>query len=321
MSKGISFYNEIGKLAIGTRVRLLGEIITRDAAIIYKTYDTNLHPKWFPVFYVLSERTEDTVTSIADCIGHSHVSVSKIVAEMAKAGLVSDKKDATDRRRSKIKLTKKGQEIANRIKLQYDDVTSAIDEISSQTKNNLWAALDEWEYLLSQKPLLDRVIERRKQRESMAVKVVPYQDKYKDAFYKLNEEWITKYFKMEKPDRDALDNPKGYILDKGGFIFVATLNDDAVGVCALIKREDLGCYELAKMAVSPKAQGKNIGYLLGKAVIEKAIELKASRVFLESNTTLKPAIRLYEKLGFKKVAGYATPYERANIQMELELTK
>jgi GNAT superfamily N-acetyltransferase len=199
------------------------------------------------------------------------------------------------------------------------DVDAAIAELSAQATHNLWAAIEEWEYLLSQKSLRDRVLEKKKQRESMDVKIVPYQPKYKEAFQKLNEEWIKTYFKIEEPDRIALENPKKYILDRGGFIYVAILDDKPVGVCALMKRDDLNCYELAKMAVSPKAQGKNIGFMLGNAIIEKAISLKAKSLFLESNTILKPAIRLYEKLGFKKIVGPPTPYARCNIQMELEL--
>ncbi|MNL33737.1 Acetyltransferase (GNAT) family protein [compost metagenome] len=88
-----------------------------------------------------------------------------------------------------------------------------------------------------------------------------------------------------------------------------------------MKRDDINCYELAKMAVSPKAQGKNIGFMLGQAVVEKAKSIKTDRLFLESNTILKPAIRLYEKLGFKKIVGPPTPYARCNIQMELELKR
>ncbi|RYY25293.1 MAG: MarR family transcriptional regulator, partial [Chitinophagaceae bacterium] len=48
-------------------------------------------------------------------------------------------------------------------------------------------------------------------------------------------------------------------------------------------------------------------------------ELGARKVYLESNTKLEPAINLYYKLGFKKIAGAPSPYERCNIQMELEL--
>jgi len=150
--------------------------------------------------------------------------------------------------------------------------------------------------------------------------IVPYETKYQSAFRKLNEEWIQKYFRMEKRDYDALDHPKAYILDHGGFIFVALLNDNPVGVCALLKRDDaVYPYEFTKMAVAPEGRGKNIGWLLGQAAIEKARALGAPKLFLESNTILTPAISLYGKLGFKQVVGPTTPYQRCNIQMELAL--
>lgn len=315
----MKFFDDVGKLAIGSRVRFLAEMISQDAAEIYKTYGTNLQPKWFPVFYLLSKMGESNVTSIAETIGHSHASVSKILTEMSKARLLTEKEDTQDRRRTVVALSKKGKEIAEKLEIQSQDVNSAIEEITQQASHDLWAALAEWEYLLGKKSLLERVTDQRKKRESVDVQIVPYKPKYQDAFQALNEEWIKAYFKIEEPDRIALENPKKYILDNGGFIFVALLNDEPVGVCALMKRKDLGCFELAKMAVSPKAQGKHIGYLLGKAIVDKAISLKEDRIFLESNTRLVPAIKLYEKLGFKKVVGKPSPYERANIQMELIL--
>jgi len=147
-----------------------------------------------------------------------------------------------------------------------------------------------------------------------------YLPEHHSSFKQLNEEWIEKYFKIEETDKKALDNPEDYILKKGGKILVAMLNDTVIGVCALVKMQDEKYdYELAKMAVSPKAQGKGIGYLLGKAIIEKATSLGASYIYLESNTILKPAILLYKKLGFKKIVGHHTPYERCNIQMELKI--
>ena len=125
---------------------------------------------------------------------------------------------------------------------------------------------------------------------------------------------------MEEADRKAIDNPEGYILNKGGYIFVALYKNEPVGVCALVKMDDPEYdYELAKMAVTSKAQGKGIGWLLGQAVISKAKSLNAKKIYLESNTKLKPAISLYHKLGFQKTAGHPTPYARSNIQMELIL--
>ncbi|NAY90548.1 GNAT family N-acetyltransferase [Muricauda sp. JGD-17] len=153
------------------------------------------------------------------------------------------------------------------------------------------------------------------------VKIVPFSDAYKNAFRALNEEWIVKYFRMEEMDHVSLNNPRTYILDKGGYIAVALLADDPVGVCALIPsdREDFE-FELAKMGVSPKAQGKGIGKLLGHHIIEKAKLLGCKKLYLESNRILEPAINLYRKLGFVEIVGAKSPYERSDIQMELVLT-
>jgi DNA-binding MarR family transcriptional regulator/GNAT superfamily N-acetyltransferase len=318
----MDYLNSIGKMAIGSRVRLLGEKISAEAQEIYRAYETELQPKWFPVFYALTKGHGESGTAIAELIGHSHASVSKIVAEMVKAGIITEKRDKTDKRRTLLQLTKKGSEIAERIESQYVDVTAAIEELSKQATHNLWEALGEWDYLLNQESLKDRVLKQKKLRESADVVIEDYQPKYAKVFRDLNEQWITTYFgKLEKPDIEALSNPKKYILDRGGFIFVALLNGRPVGVCALVERRDLGKYELVKMAVSPEARGKNVGFLLGQAVVQKAKALKLKSIYLESNTILVPAINLYRKLGFKKVAGLPTPYERCNIQMELELSR
>ena len=149
--------------------------------------------------------------------------------------------------------------------------------------------------------------EQRKEKESLSISIIPFEPIYQQAFKELNKEWISTYFTMEAEDYKVLDNPQGYILDKGGYIAVALYNDEPVGVCALIKttgKED--GFELAKMAVSPKVQRKNIGWLLGQAVVDRAVELGAAKLYLESNTILTPAINLYHKLGFKKVAAHPT---------------
>lgn len=150
------------------------------------------------------------------------------------------------------------------------------------------------------------------------IKIVNYQPSHATAFKELNEAWINQYFEMEDSDRNMLGNPKGYILDKGGAILIAETDGKAVGTCALVKMEDR-TYELAKMAVSPEARGQKIGWKIGLATIEKAKELGAEKIYLETNSVLKPAISLYKKLGFKNAEGYCSPYARCNVQMELKL--
>lgn len=153
-----------------------------------------------------------------------------------------------------------------------------------------------------------------------SVQIVDYQPAYSQAFKALNEAWISQYFTLEESDHKALDHPEAYILANGGAILVALQAEVPVGVCALLKmNDDVYDYELAKMAVSPIAQGKKIGWLLGQAALAKAKSLGAKKIYLESNTLLKPAINLYHKLGFQEISGRATPYARCNIQMGIDL--
>jgi len=312
----MNFYNKTGKMALGSRLRRLSELMTDQAAEVYALYGINLLPKWFPVFYALSIDGEKSITEIANEIGHSHPSVSTIVKEMVKNGIAKTISGPGDGRKNFVTLTAQGLAVKEAIQVQYRDVNKAIESAMAETQYNIWKAIEEWEFLLEQKSLLDRVRHEKKLRESKSVQLIDYLPQYKAAFRQLNEEWITTWFKMEEADYKSLDHPEEYILQKGGYILFALYEGSPAGTCALIKMSD-GDFELAKMAVSPLVKGKGIGFLLGNAAIQKAKLAGAKRLYLESNTILKPAISLYHKLGFKKITGPPSPYERANIQMEL----
>lgn len=66
------------------------------------------------------------------------------------------------------------------------------------------------------------------------VSVAEYTSLYRQAFRAHNEAWITKYFELEEEDHHILNDP-GKIIREGGYILVALLEEEAVGVCALRK--------------------------------------------------------------------------------------
>ena len=237
---------------------------------------------------------------------------------MQAKGLVREIVDKTDKRRNLIVLSAKGKRMSDILTESLIDVTTAIDEISKDTRNDLWKAIGEWEELLSEKSLLQRVKEAKKARESKDIRIIPYDASYQPIFKSLNENWITSYWQLEAHDLEVLDYPQENVIDKGGFIFIATYKDEPIGVCALCKMNDsIYDYELAKLAVAPSSHGKGVGQLLCEAVIDQAKELGATRIFIESNTLLKPAISLYRKLGFKELKEYHPSYARGDIQLEL----
>ena len=53
------------------KLGLLKLLITEDAAQIYRLYGIDMHPKWFPVFFILSKGDAMTITAIRLLILHS----------------------------------------------------------------------------------------------------------------------------------------------------------------------------------------------------------------------------------------------------------
>ena len=147
------------------------------------------------------------------------------------------------------------------------------------------------------------------------MEIVEFEPRHAEAFRVLNEAWISKYFVIEPKDREVLNDPQGKIIAKGGRVFMALQDGEAVGCVALLKMDD-GGYEVAKMTVSETLRGSGLGKLLMQRCIDAGAELGANRLYLETNSTLAPALGLYRAMGFKDLAPTDTPYARADVFME-----
>lgn len=154
------------------------------------------------------------------------------------------------------------------------------------------------------------------------VTIVPFRSSHAHAFHDLNVAWVSRYFTLEDKDREQLENPEAKIIARGGTILMAEdETGQAIGCVSLVPYED-GVLELAKMAVDDAAQGRGIGGRLMDAAIAKARALGARALYLESNSILGPAVRLYERTGFRHLPADqrpASPYARCDVYMRLEL--
>lgn len=148
------------------------------------------------------------------------------------------------------------------------------------------------------------------------ISIIEYTDEYKTIFRQLNLEWLDHYNLTESHDLMVLDDPKGTIIDRGGVIYLAKFDGEIVGSAALMKDHD-DIYELVKFGVSESYRGKGISKLLLEKCLDKAREFNASKIILFSNHQLTTAIRLYEKYGFRHVEVLDSPFETADVKMEL----
>ncbi len=110
------------------------------------------------------------------------------------------------------------------------------------------------------------------------INIIEYSDEWQEAFKQLNLEWLDKYHLREEADMLVLNDPVGRIVNKGGVIYLAKADDKIVGTAALIPEHE-GVYELAKMAVTEKWQGKGISKLLLEKCLQRTKGGESRTVF------------------------------------------
>jgi ribosomal protein S18 acetylase RimI-like enzyme len=147
------------------------------------------------------------------------------------------------------------------------------------------------------------------------IEIIPYTDALKEHIKTLNVEWLEKYFSVEPNDVISLSNPKEEILDKGGYIYYATVDGVVAGTVSLLRITNYE-FELGKMAVSANYQGLGLGNIFMQHCIDEAQRLGIKKLILFSNTSLGPAIHLYRKYGFTDAEFEQGHYARSNIKME-----
>lgn len=310
----------IGALAFGSRLKRLSDRVMQDGVKMYRASGLDFEPKWFPVFYYLSELGPSSIMDIARGLGISHPSVSQIAREMTLAKLVSGDKDANDKRRRVLTLTSYGKGQQASIQAVWQVIEATLVELLGETGVDFLDCIGTVERALDRRSLESRFLDKYNP-SSREFEIEVFSVALADAFRLINEEWINEDFKIEESDRVALSDPQGYIIDPGGEIIFACEKSTgkAFGTCALIKRS-ADVAELAKMGVYKSGRGNGLGKLLLIAALKKAAVMGFRKVYLETNSKLAPALGLYRKMGFFQMPfPWESDYNRADVYMEIEL--
>ena len=145
------------------------------------------------------------------------------------------------------------------------------------------------------------------------------------AFAALNRRWIEELHHMEPSDLAMVADP-GIYLAGGGRVITAHITNaggggEVAGAVALkphTEGEHAGQWELTKMAVDPRFQGRGVGQaLLDEAHRVARDELGLRGLFLLSNTKNAAALRLYARNGWEvNHRGPHPVYARCDIGME-----
>lgn len=311
----MNFLSEQGALALASRLKALSDRSYELVDQIYREHDIPLQARWFPLLGLIQARGPQTVGDAAAAIGLTHSAVSQLANKLTRGGWLASVPGG-DRRRRVLALTPKAEDALRRARPLWQAMRASVERRIMDTGADVLQALSLYEASLDANPLPADVARRVRLRDQGQVRVVPFSPALREHFYRLNAEWLAKYFKIEPIDHAVLSEPEKHILAPGGSILFALAGDEVVGTCALMP-DGPGVYELTKMAVTGGHQGLGIGRKLMEAAIAEFHRLGGRELFLESQRRLQPALRLYESVGFEMQPGVkpGSHYQRADVYM------
>ena len=301
-------------LFLGSRLRRLGERMQSDVSHIVEHAGLPVHPSQYSALEALARFGPLSVGELAAATGARQPGVTRTVARLGEMGLIKVCGEGPDRRVRKASLSDKGRDLMAKSHAEvWPKVEGAVRELCDAVAPGFMDALTAIETALDAEPLDRRALRAR------GLEIVPWSDGLAREFHDINVEWIEQMFVLEPTDRETLENPRPSIIDPGGdILFVRADGLGIVGACAL-KKTGEGAYELTKMGVRSSARGRKAGEFLLQAMIARAQEMGATKLYLLTNKRCEAAIHLYEKAGFRHdaeiMAEYGQRYLRSNVAM------
>lgn len=103
-------------------------------------------------------------------------------------------------------------------------------------------------------------------------------------------------------EKELAELPGAYARPSGRLL-LAFDGDEAAG-CGAVRRLENDVCEMKRLYVRPEHQGKSIGAMLARMLIEQAREASYARMRLDTMPSMVRAIGMYRSLGFREIAAY-----------------
>jgi GNAT superfamily N-acetyltransferase/DNA-binding transcriptional ArsR family regulator len=321
----IDFIESLGEIVIGTRMKRLSEQLFPVVDQLYAETGIAFRAHWFALFRLLMTAEHLSISEIAERLGITHVAVQKQAKELLETGLVDSRSDTEDKRKRLLFLTPAGHQAVARFSGIWTAVEYHLSEMLNDAHPDFLGLLKVMEEHAKRYFTLERI------RQSISggancnlptpVRIVEFRPEFRQTFYDLNKQWVEKYFgALEPEDYASLERPEDYFLREGGFIFFAEMDGKAIGTIAM-RYIDSKHYEICKMAVDQRYQGLGVGRKLIHKCIQRARVNGAEHLSLYTNDSLKAAMVIYERFGFRSIPFDQSrqAFSRVNTRMALTL--
>lgn len=154
-----NYYEELGVLVLGSRLRRMSERMLAEIAGIYKSKGIDFEPGWFHILYLLNENGEMSIMEISETLKMSHPSVIQVSRVLEKKEVVAAFPGKQDKRKRTLKLTTKGKKLLEQIIPIWDEIQTVITGVLNEGEHSkvLLEAISELEVNLNKRGLVARI--------------------------------------------------------------------------------------------------------------------------------------------------------------------
>ncbi|MBV9960830.1 MAG: winged helix-turn-helix transcriptional regulator [Parafilimonas sp.] len=155
----MNFYQDLGFLVFGSRLKRLGDTFINDVNRIYKDHEIDFDASWFPVFYILSQKKEISIKEISNDLKVSHSAISQLISSLQQKGFIKSVISKKDARHKAITFTVKGEKLLQKILPVWNALEKAMSELVEESVNSkkILKALTTIETGLHDKNLFERI--------------------------------------------------------------------------------------------------------------------------------------------------------------------
>ncbi|WP_448002289.1 MarR family winged helix-turn-helix transcriptional regulator [Agromyces bauzanensis] len=149
------FVRQLGHLALGTRLKRLGERLQSETTRFIEASGVALPASWFPLLAAIEHAGGLTVGGLAEAVGVSQPGVTRSVGKLAELGLITVvAHESADRRRRSVQLTAAGAALVARARAEvWPYVEAAVVDAAAGLEGSLLDQLAALEARLDREPL------------------------------------------------------------------------------------------------------------------------------------------------------------------------
>lgn len=133
----MKFYDELGFLILGSRLRRLSEYYLSEVNKIYHQRGLIFDASWFPTFYILSKGEPVSLTDISRELLISHSAVSQLIKSLKEKQLVLSELSKADGRHQMIRLSKQGYVLLDELKPIWEALSSSLEKMEQEKSSDI----------------------------------------------------------------------------------------------------------------------------------------------------------------------------------------